>query len=783
MLLREANMLKLFFLVSSLFFSTHLYANGLFDRAFEQYSKRDYTVEGMLSADNARYNFNQVLTKLMNSDGEYARVRNLQASHFLMQAGFKNTKNIFSESVGQAARGFFYFQKNFGNNPFKNNKMSVREKKIFADLLFWYSEISLFGIENLGERSAGWKKIVSDMQMLVSLGYGCMNDGGPYRILGKKQDPDVNFKKAFECTTTTTEGPNWNGLNILNYASVLWSAGDKDNAVRILKKFISHPAELLAMDFIPENRRAQKRASEKLKSWGFFRLSKFVAGEFVVKLKKGFNPPQLLNDFEIKERLSDDILVVKTISEKTMSNGLLALQKISQFEIVEPNYIFHMTRTPNDPQLAKTWGLQNIGQTDSKGRKGLPGVDVGADKAWDITIGNRDIVVAVIDTGIDFSSPDLKENAWVNDAELHGQVGVDDDGNGYVDDINGYDFLNNTGKIIDDHGHGTHIAGVIGARGDDGMGIAGINWNVRIMALKFLSANGGGDLASALKAIRYATRMKAQVTNNSWGGGDKSELLKQAIQEASDAGVLFVAASGNSGENADVLPEFPAAFNLPNMISVAAINNRGQLSNFSNFGSNSVHIGAPGENIYSTLPNSEYDSWSGTSMAAPFVTGAVALLWGNEPQLTMKEVKERLMKTATPLASLRKRTIAGGMVDLFAALNNSAPKTDPNDPAKWKNESWSVATDHPYKNNFRKDYVFKIPDANAIAVHFSRFQLEPGYDLVYFTDSENQLLGVWSGNHIDEFSPVAEGDAIFMRFVTDSLTTDYGYDIDKVMYR
>ena len=301
------------------------------------------------------------------------------------------------------------------------------------------------------------------------------------------------------------------------------------------------------------------------------------------------------------------------------------------------------------------------------------------------------------------------------------------------------------------------------------------------MALKFLSASGNGNLDAALKAIRYATKMGARITNNSWGSGENSEIMKTVIQEANTAGVLFVAAAGNLGQNNDVVQDFPSGYDVPNIISVASINNRGQLSNFSNYGFNSVHIAAPGENILSTIPEG-FDSWSGTSMSAPHVTGVAALLWGHEPTLKMLDVKTRIFKSAAPLAGLKGKVKTGGMVNAFSALTQQPSRVDPYDPEKWQSKAWPLSSDHSYKNAAQNEYEFKISGASAITIHLARFQTESGYDRAYFTDKEGHLLGIWTGNHNNEFAPFAEGDTIRMKFITDSLITDYGFDVDAVVH-
>jgi subtilisin family serine protease len=256
--------------------------------------------------------------------------------------------------------------------------------------------------------------------------------------------------------------------------------------------------------------------------------------------------------------------------------------------------------------------------------------------AWNTTTGARDVVVAIVDTGVAIDHPDLAQNIWRNEAEANGAPGVDDDGNGYVDDVYGWDFANNRPNGVDDNGHGTHCAGIIAAA-MNGMGVAGVAPNVRIMPLKFLSASGAGDTMAAIAAINYAVAMGARVISNSWGGGGRSELLNQAIQNAQARGVLVVAAAGNSSTDNDAFPNFPS--NYDGVVSVASTDVNDNLSGFSNYGRGTVTIAAPGSNIFSTLTQGRYGFMSGTSMATPQVSGALALALSLHKSLSADEMK------------------------------------------------------------------------------------------------------------------------------------------------
>ena len=261
----------------------------------------------------------------------------------------------------------------------------------------------------------------------------------------------------------------------------------------------------------------------------------------------------------------------------------------------EPDYALQLTETlPNDPQFGQLWGLHNTGQTG-----GTPGADISAPEAWDSFTGSASVVIASIDTGVDYTHPDLAANMWVNPGEIAGD-GLDNDGNGYVDDLYGIDAPNGDSDPMDDHGHGTHTAGTMGGVGDNAVGVAGVNWDVQIMAVKFLDAGGSGWTSDAVTCLEYITMMKTTygvnvvASNNSWGGGGYSTALEDAIRASNDAGIMFVAAAGNYAMDNDAYPFYPASYDLDGVISVAATDHNDQMAGFSNWGLTSVDLGAPG---------------------------------------------------------------------------------------------------------------------------------------------------------------------------------------------
>jgi subtilisin family serine protease len=370
---------------------------------------------------------------------------------------------------------------------------------------------------------------------------------------------------------------------------------------------------------------------------------------------------------------------------------------------------------------------------------------------------------------------------WTNDAELNGKAGVDDDDNGYVDDIYGYDFANKDADPKDDHGHGSHVSGTIGAKGNDGKGIVGVTWNVRIMALKFLTASGSGTLEGAVKAINYAVKMGAHLTNNSWGGGGFSQVLSDSIKAAQEKGQLFIAAAGNDSSDNDKNPMYPGSYDHDNIISVAALNNKGELSKFSNYGKTTVDVAAPGEAITSCTPKG-YETWNGTSMATPHVSGIVALLMSHERSLNWQQLKERVLMTTRAMAGIKSKTLTGGMVNAHYALINQRPPADPNDPANWKNKPYNISSSHPYENKANLEWIVKEEGASKVSVYFEKFETESGYDVVTFHDAQGNLIDTWSGRRNGEFSPTVLGDTLIIRLKSDPSVNHYGFDITKLAF-
>jgi subtilisin family serine protease len=520
-----------------------------------------------------------------------------------------------------------------------------------------------------------------------------------------------------------------------------------------------------------------------------------VPGEYVVKFKPSANTMSVMGmehalGVHVKQVINKEqnlVLVQRPVVE-VREAAVQALSTNAQVEYAEPNYIYKVlggaADLPNDTELPKLWGMINTGGQyagDQGTIQGKVGVDIDAQRAWQVETGSHEVIVAVIDTGVNYNNPDLTANIYVNEAEANGQAGVDDDMNGYVDDIHGYDFAAKDADPMDVYGHGTHVSGTMGASGNNGQGVVGVAWNMRILPVRFLGDDGSGTLADAVSSIDYATKMKANIMSNSWGGGGFSQALLDSINRAKDAGILFVAAAGNDSSNNDSSPSYPAGYQVDNIISVAAVDPSGALADFSNYGATTVHVAAPGVNIESYTMNG-LETWSGTSMATPHVSGVAALLYSQDMSQSYATVKQRILASARPMGSLRGR-VATGMVDAYYALTNTVGPMDPNDPFNWQKDAQVVSTDHPYAANTSKEFTLHVDGATKVAVYFSRFETEASYDKVVFKDSTGKVIGTLSGNLGETYSPVADGDSITMTFTSDDSVNAYGFDVGGVAYQ
>jgi len=389
-------------------------------------------------------------------------------------------------------------------------------------------------------------------------------------------------------------------------------------------------------------------------------------GQVPIKVERLNSGPEIVTGLRLARVMPDE-------TERT----LRALRARPDVLYAEPNFIRHAQTAPNDPRYPQMWGLNNTGQpSTSGGNPGMPGNDIRAEQSWAVTTGSKNVVVGIIDEGIDINHEDLSDNIWINPGEIPNN-GIDDDSNGLVDDINGWDFAHNDNTVfdyteatyppslnysgdVDDHG--THVAGTIGAVGNNGKGVVGVNWQVSLMSLKFLTGpQGGGTTANAVKACAYAKTMRElwlssggtrganiRVLNGSYGGGGFSQAELEAIRALGEAGILFVAAAGNQNSDNDKFPNYPSGYLARNLISVAASTGAGSKASFSNYGSGTVHMTAPGEYILSTSPKNTYKFASGTSMATPHVAGAGALLCAAFPSISLEKLRAVVLYSGNP---------------------------------------------------------------------------------------------------------------------------------------
>lgn len=398
--------------------------------------------------------------------------------------------------------------------------------------------------------------------------------------------------------------------------------------------------------------------------------------DLLVRFKTGYSgpgltaPAVLANNVGAESLGLVDGLIRVPVAGAGLVDALAAYRANPNVLYAEPNYRLSVGQMPNDPQFNQMWGLHNTGQSG-----GVPDADIDAPEAWDLTTGSTSTVVAVIDTGIDYLHPDLAANMWRNPGEVAGN-NRDDDNNGFIDDVFGADTVNNDGNPLDDNDHGTHVAGIIGAASNNGVGVTGIAWNVRLMAVKSFDATGSGSVADAVEAINYAVSKGAVVANASWGGNEPfSQALYDAIQKAREAGQVFVAGAGNGnfigiGQDNDADPFYPASFDLDNIVAVAATDRNDGRAFFSNYGATSVDLGAPGVDIRSTIRSNGYETLSGTSMATPHVTGVIALVRSQHPDWTYQQVISKVLNSVDPVPSMAGRTTTGGRLNALTAVTD-----------------------------------------------------------------------------------------------------------------
>lgn len=455
---------------------------------------------------------------------------------------------------------------------------------------------------------------------------------------------------------------------------------------------------------------------------------KFADGELLVKFKAGADADSIA---QVNRRTGANLLEtfadlgwvrVKLPDGVTVEKALAEYGKLEEIEAAQPNFYYHLLATPNDPQFGNLYGMTKIS----------------APAAWDLSTGSAATVVAVIDTGAKYTHDDLAANMWTNPGEINNN-GVDDDGNGFVDDFYGYDFFYNDSDPLDENGHGTHVSGTIGAVGNNARGVVGVNWNVRIMTIKIYDNDGFGTTAAMLiNAYNYVRTMKnrgvnIRVTNNSYGGCDEAcgydQATKDALDALGNAGVLNVFAAGNDGRNVETNPAFPASYTSPSILSVASSDSSDTRANSSNWGTTSVDLAAPGVNILSTVMSAAaYGTLSGTSMASPHAAGAAALLSSYNPNLSAASLKATLMNTVDPLAQWTTLVKTGGRLNVARALQNqtacsfnlsSSALTAPTKGGQFTvNVTAPANCDAPVKSNARWLQIYTNTTSGSGAVTF-----------------------------------------------------------------
>ncbi|MBW1807034.1 MAG: S8 family serine peptidase [Deltaproteobacteria bacterium] len=558
---------------------------------------------------------------------------------------------------------------------------------------------------------------------------------------------------------------------------------------------------------------------------------------------------------------------LRLTNRETVETAVARLSKDPRIAYAEPNYKIRLLNVPNDPRYDECYGMHNTGQTG-----GTADADIDAQEAWDISIGSYNVVVAVLDTGVDYTHPDLVDNMWTNENEIAGN-GQDDDNNGYIDDVRGWDFEFENNDPMDDYSHGTHCAGTIGGVGNNGLGVAGVAWRVTIMPLRII---GGQDLETycidASEAVYYAVDNGADIMSCSWWTVEHySQTLEDAVAYADQNDVFLVAAAGNDSTNDDDpgYGHWPSEWPYDNIIAVAATDHDDNMAYFSNYGPTTVDVGAPGVDTLSTIwPNHGYETKSGTSMAAPHVAGTIALMLSIRPDLTKQEVREYLFTTVDPIVDLQGITVTGGRINAHRVLqaisgvplppvalaggNRTVPagaqvqldgssSFDPNQDQiyfAWEffTPAGSVAgldddtsempiftadvcglyqafltvedegglfseqdraeinalnftdldpdieTPHPYVPDMDQTWTITQPGAVVMAVHFSQFDTESGYDYVYILDGDDQEWAVYDGNLGEFTSVVVEGNTLKVRFTSDGSVERDGFVIDETRW-
>jgi subtilisin family serine protease len=399
----------------------------------------------------------------------------------------------------------------------------------------------------------------------------------------------------------------------------------------------------------------------------------------------------------IRHMSADGLFLVQAPQQMQPADVVAAMGAVPGFHAIGPDFRYELLGVPNDPSFGSMWGMNNTGQSG-----GVVDADIDAPEAWDITTGSASVVVGMVDSGIDYNHPDLNDNIWINTLETPGN-GVDDDANGFIDDVRGWDWWSNDNDPADQNSHGTHTAGTVGAEGNNATGVTGVNWDVTLIALKIGGAGPSVSGAAAVSAMNYVLALKnrvtqpvnVKVTNHSWGGGGFDSFMNGAIAQHAANGIITVCAAGNNGSNNDSFPFYPATYNQPNNISVGNHTRFNTRNSGSNFGASTVHLFAPGTDILSTVPGGGYSSaFTGTSMAAPHVAGTVALLYAAAPCASYTTVRNAILQGVDTSANYGGLCTTGGRLNARNALDRVV-----NIPAAPGQPDLDAASDNGQFNN------------------------------------------------------------------------------------
>jgi thermitase len=428
---------------------------------------------------------------------------------------------------------------------------------------------------------------------------------------------------------------------------------------------------------IPATEKKRATTSEEI---ALTETRSFGRPEILVKFKHGVSQETIerltaQHHDRVEDRIEnvDGLDAIDDLDNVDAATLVNEYQQLPEVEYAEPNFEIELDAAeaplvpvlPHDPQFTDQWALSNSGQ-----RGGKQGADISATLAWATTTGSDKVVVAVLDSGVDYTHEDLVENMWVRPASM---APYHDNELGTIDDENGFNAIDTASDPMDENGHGTHCAGIIGAEGENDIGIAGVNWKVKIMPLKFMNAGGFGTTKDAIEAINYVIdRKKAgvnvRIISASWGSTQYSRALEDVIRKAYENDIAFIAAAGNSSVNNDRMPHYPSSYNVPNVVSVAALDRNDELAKFSNWGAKSVAIAAPGVDILSTWLGNAYEEKSGTSMATPVVSGVAALILAEHPRMSVDELKKKLLASTDPIVALKGKTVTGGRINAAKAV-------------------------------------------------------------------------------------------------------------------